>query len=79
MFPGLPVRLRAEIASWELRNSGRSVQVIAPLDRKYSAWIGGSILSSLSAFQSMWISKQDYEEVGPSVIYRKCPWAENIE
>jgi hypothetical protein len=32
-------------------------QVVAPPERKYSVWIGGSILSSLSTFQQMWISK----------------------
>merc|ERR1712013_502756 len=26
---------------------------------KYSVWIGGSILASLSTFQQMWISKQE--------------------
>ena len=35
-------------------------------------WIGGSILSSLSTFQQMWISKQEYDESGPSIVHRKC-------
>ena len=39
---------------------------------KYSVWIGGSILSSLSAFQQMWTSKQEYDESGPSIVHRKC-------
>jgi len=30
------------------------------------------ILSSLSTFQSMWISKQEYDEGGPSIVHRKC-------
>merc|ERR1711972_1060499 len=37
---------------------------IAPPERKYSVWIGGSILSSLSTFQQMWITKQEYDECG---------------
>merc|ERR1712210_432326 len=36
-------------------------------ERKYSVWIGGSILASLSTFQQMWISKQEYDECGPSI------------
>ena len=36
------------------------------------AWIGGSILSSLSTFQSMWISKAEYDESGPAIVHRKC-------
>jgi hypothetical protein len=32
----------------------------------------GSILASLSTFQQMWISKQEYDESGPSIVHRKC-------
>ena len=39
---------------------------------KYSVWIGGSILASLSTFQQMWISKTEYDESGPSIVHRKC-------
>ena len=48
------------------------VKVIAPPERKYSTWIGGSILASLSTFQQMWISKEEYDESGPSIVHRKC-------
>merc|ERR1712184_60472 len=30
-------------------------------ERKYSVWIGGSILASLSTFQQMWVTKQEYD------------------
>ncbi|PBC34383.1 ActinB [Apis cerana cerana] len=33
-------------------------------ERRYGAWIGGSILSSLGSFQQMWLSRQEYEESG---------------
>merc|ERR1712070_160881 len=49
-----------------------SKEITAPPERKYSVWIGGSILSSLSTFQQMWISKQEYDESGPSIVHRKC-------
>ena len=39
---------------------------------RYSVWIGGSILASLSTFQQMWISKQEYDESGPGIVHRKC-------
>ncbi|KAH9255508.1 actin-2 [Batrachochytrium salamandrivorans] len=48
------------------------VKVVAPPERKYSVWIGGSILASLSTFQQMWISKQEYDESGPGIVHRKC-------
>jgi len=42
-------------------------------ERKFSVWIGGSILASLGSFQQMWISKSEYEEYGSSVVEKKCP------
>ncbi|KAL6089679.1 hypothetical protein STEG23_012683 [Scotinomys teguina] len=39
---------------------------------KYLVWISSSILASLSTFQQMWISKQEYDESGPSIIQCKC-------
>merc|ERR1712080_327080 len=44
------------------------IKIIAPPERKYSVWIGGSILASLSTFQAMWISKQEYDESGPGTF-----------
>ena len=41
-------------------------------ERKYAVWIGGSLLASLSTFQQMWVSKQEYEEEGPSIVNRRC-------
>ncbi|KAF6151927.1 hypothetical protein GIB67_010501 [Kingdonia uniflora] len=42
-------------------------------ERRFSVWIGGSILASLGSFQQMWFSKAEYEEHGTSYIQRKCP------
>merc|ERR1712110_1255752 len=55
-----------------LAPSTMKIEIIAPPERKYSVWIGGSILASLSTFQQMWISKQEYDESGPSIVHRKC-------
>lgn len=43
------------------------------VERRFSPWIGGSILASLGTFQQMWISKQEYEEGGKQSVERKCP------
>ncbi|TVU24770.1 hypothetical protein EJB05_27227, partial [Eragrostis curvula] len=48
------------------------IKVVAPPERKYSVWKGGSILASLSTFQNMWISKGEYDESGPRIVHRKC-------
>ena len=46
--------------------------ITKPDDRKYSSWLGGAILTSLDTFQEMFITKEDYEEHGPSIVHRKC-------
>ncbi|XP_069066099.1 actin, cytoplasmic 1-like [Pleurodeles waltl] len=70
MYPGMADRMQMEITS--LSPSTMKIKIIAPPERKYSVWIGGSILASLSTFQQMWISKQEYDESGPSIVHRKC-------
>jgi len=70
MYEGIDGRMQAEIV--KLAPETMTVKVVAPPERKYSVWIGGSILASLSTFQSMWISKQEYDESGPSIVHRKC-------
>jgi actin-like protein 6A len=51
----------------------KMVQNVSNVERKFSTWIGGSILASLGTFQQMWISKQEYEETGKSIVHKKCP------
>ncbi|XP_036617442.1 beta-actin-like protein 2 isoform X1 [Trichosurus vulpecula] len=70
MYSGIADRMQKEILA--LAPSTMKIKVIAPPERKYSVWIGGSILASLSTFQQMWISKQEYDESGPSIVHRKC-------
>ena len=70
MFPGIADRMQKEITT--LAPPTMKIKIIAPPERKYSVWIGGSILASLSTFQQMWISKQEYDESGPSIVHRKC-------
>jgi actin len=70
MYDGIADRLTAEIS--RLAPSAIKVKVVAPPERKYSVWIGGSILSSLSTFQQMWITKEEYDDSGPSIVHRKC-------
>jgi len=70
MFTGVSERMSKEIIA--LAPPSMKIKIVAPPERKYSVWIGGSILSSLSTFQQMWISKQEYDESGPSIVHRKC-------
>ena len=70
MFPGLGGRLSNELLS--LNGERARVKVIAPDERKYSVWVGGSILASLTSFEQMWISKDEYDEGGSEIVHRKC-------
>ncbi|XP_073102482.1 actin-2-like [Elaeis guineensis] len=48
MLPGIADRMSKEITA--LAPSSMKIKVVAPPERKYSVWIGGSILASLSTF-----------------------------
>ena len=60
MYEGLAERLSKEVTA--LAPQSMKIKVVAPPERKYSVWIGGSILSSLSTFASMWVKKEEYDE-----------------
>ncbi|CAF1483403.1 unnamed protein product [Adineta steineri] len=70
MYNGIADRMEKELKA--LAPSTMKVKIIAPPERKYAVWIGGSILSSLSTFEAMWITKREYDESGPSIVHRKC-------
>lgn len=57
MYPGLKVKLHAAGLTTE---------------RRFGAWIGGSILASLGTFHQMWISRKEYEENGAGVVEKRC-------
>jgi len=69
MFPGIAERMQKELSA--LASPAMNVNVVAPPDRQYSAWLGGSMLSSLPSFESQWITKQEYEEYGPQIVHKK--------
>ena len=70
MFPGIGERMTKEITA--LAPSTVMIKVVAPPERLFSVWIGGSILSSLSTFQQVWVSMGEYDETGPTIVLRKC-------
>jgi actin-related protein len=71
MYDGLADRLKAEVLA--VAPPGSDVRIIASADRKFSVWKGASTLASLSTFESSWITKEEYDEMGADVISRKCP------
>lgn len=70
MMKGLADRLKKDVKA--LAPSSMNAEVYDPPERLYSSWLGGSILASLSSFREMFVSKQDYQNFGSSIIYQKC-------
>ncbi|KAF4966870.1 hypothetical protein FSARC_5483 [Fusarium sarcochroum] len=71
LFNGFPQRLRKEIQDTSSTRS--KAVVVSALERDSFVWLGGSILASLSTFQHVWVTKQDYGENGFSTIFRRDP------
>ncbi|KAF8981259.1 Actin, aortic smooth muscle [Entomortierella lignicola] len=70
VFSGISDRLQKEVKA--MAPGSVAVEIISTPERKNSAWLGGAALASSSTFQSMWITKQEYEDSGPSIVNRKC-------
>ena len=70
MFKGLKDRLTQEIHH-ALGDSDNNLNIIASPERKFAAWIGGKVLSSLPTFGALCITKEEYLETGPSIIHKK--------
>jgi actin-related protein len=70
MFPGMADRLQKEITN--MAPSTMKIKIIAPPERSYSAWIGGSILASIPTFEEGIVLREDYAKQGPGIIHEKC-------
>eukprot|EP00922_Rhytidocystis_sp_ex-Travisia-forbesii_P040167 GHVS01059725.1.p1 GENE.GHVS01059725.1~~GHVS01059725.1.p1 ORF type:complete len:522 (+),score=179.68 GHVS01059725.1:159-1568(+) len=76
LLGGLPERLSRDLMEEEgPLGCGTRFKVVAPstaVERRFSSWIGGSILASLGTFQQMWFSAEEYHEHGAQLVERKC-------
>lgn len=52
------------------KESHTKIKIYAPPERKYSTWIGGSILAGLSTFRKLWVTAQEYAE-NPEIVHQK--------
>ncbi|MFX0064743.1 MAG: actin, cytoplasmic 2 [Candidatus Hermodarchaeota archaeon] len=68
LFPGFKERLRKELTT--LVPKTIDVMIVAPPERMYSTWIGGSILASLKGFEKQWLTKKEYQEEGALAIQK---------
>jgi len=71
MFPNTAERLQKEMRANPIVSHRTGIKVV-PSKQKYSVWLGGSLLASQPTFEERWISKEEYEEIGPHIVHRKC-------
>jgi centractin len=70
MFDRFGDRLLNEVR--KLAPKDIKIRISAPPERKFSTWIGGSILASLATFKKMWVSKEEFEEDGFPILHKKA-------
>ena len=64
---GFVDRLREELTK-AFPDHMQGFRIHASHDRKYAAWLGGSLVSSFPTFKEKWVTKKDYDENGPGII-----------
>ncbi|ODV62595.1 actin-2 [Ascoidea rubescens DSM 1968] len=69
LIKGFGDRLLIELKNNTMKRT--KIKIYAPPERKYSTWIGGSILGGLSTFKRMWVTYGEYQE-NPDLIHSKC-------
>ncbi|XP_069326393.1 uncharacterized protein [Eulemur rufifrons] len=67
--PGLCSRMKRELSG--LVSPELTVKVSTCQYSAYGAWVGGSILCSLSTFKDMWVTRNEYENMGSSMVRRR--------
>ncbi|MFX1256846.1 MAG: actin, cytoplasmic 2, partial [Promethearchaeota archaeon] len=72
MFPNLKSRiyqeLELELAKKKKKNQG--IRIIAPRERTFSVWVGGSILATIPEFSDNWITRAKYFKEGIDFIIK---------
>ncbi len=85
MFAGYASRLLKEIQNVYVEKGLKNVKdksvkikmnIIDSPRRKFSVFIGATVLANTyngtSQDDQYWITKQDWDEVGPDIIFKKC-------
>ena len=65
LMKNFPERLKVELS--DVKDFGLYNMASNP-ERQFSAWIGGSIMISLDNFQYLWVTKEEFDENGKSLI-----------
>jgi actin len=67
IFPGLASRLRKEVSSLA---PDTTIKIVSPEDRQFSVFNGASIFCSAASSNSSFITKDQFEEAGSSIVHR---------
>jgi len=73
LYNGLGPRIKKELeilapsSKWE-------IEVVAPVERKYAAWIGGSILGASDNFERLCVTRELWDELGRSIVHDNSAW-----
>jgi centractin len=67
LLPGFGERLLHELKAL---GGDVKINISAPKERRFSTWMGGSILATLGTFKQMWVLRKEYEDEGSSVVNR---------
>nr|OQO27219.1 hypothetical protein B0A51_05314 [Rachicladosporium sp. CCFEE 5018] len=67
----LPERIQADVQALYPNPKVRVLAHSSSVERKYGAFIGGSVLGSLGSFHQMWISREEYAESGRGVVEKR--------
>jgi actin len=68
MFDGFARRLHADVVKHFPGMFG-SVSVVESPDRTNLVWAGGAVISSLDSFDPYWVTREVYEDSGPSIVH----------
>lgn len=69
-YPGFIDRLKSELA--KTAPPGTTINVIAPEDRNTLVFRGSSMFAAADTFPSEYISREEYDDAGTAILYRKC-------
>ncbi|XP_064422493.1 actin-3-like [Latimeria chalumnae] len=70
LIKGFSERIKKELM--KSSPNGAKVNIMASPHRKFSAWLGGSIITCLNSFEPLWVTREMFDENGPSIVHRKC-------
>ncbi|CAE7339169.1 unnamed protein product [Symbiodinium microadriaticum] len=78
MLLNLAPRLRSELKSTLASELSKTVEVISDSQRRFAAWIGGSMFASLSTFDQVAITKQVWRSLTVYDCVRLSVWAQAV-